>query len=69
MTSNINSLRDLIHVGGEHTQEIKKGIAEKKKKKKSGGGKKPIGRGGCCRRKELSYVHGWAENRVDVKLL
>ncbi len=67
MTSNINSLGDLIHVGGEHKQEIKKRIAEKKKK--SRGRKKTNRRGGCYRRKELSCVHGWVKNRVDVKLL
>ncbi len=67
MTSYVNSLGDLTYVGGEHKQEIKRGIIEGKKK--SGGGKKTNRRGGCCRRKELSCVHGWAENHVDVKLL
>jgi hypothetical protein len=58
MTSDVNSLRDLVHVGEEHKHEMKRGITKKKKRKKSGGGKKTNRRGGCCRRKELSYVHG-----------
>ncbi len=65
MTSDVNSLRDFIHVGAEHKQEIKR----EKKEKKFGGGKKTNREGGCCRRKELSCVHGWAKNHVDVKLL
>lgn len=69
MTSDVNSLGDLIHVGEKHKQEIKRRITKKKKRKRSRGGKQTNRRGGCCKRKELSCVHGWAKNHVDVKLL
>jgi hypothetical protein len=42
MTSDLNSLGDLVHVRGKHKQEIKKGTTKKKKRKKLRGGKKLV---------------------------